>query len=92
MASIPDFNPNAFWEYDVSTFANRTISDSYEPGSTFKLISMTAALESGIFTSEDKFYCENGKYQIVPSKIIHDHEPRGDLSLSDIFIHSSNTS
>jgi len=90
MASVPDFDPNAFWNYDVSTFANRTISDSYEPGSTFKLISMTAALESGIFTSEDKFYCENGKYQIVPSKIIHDHEPHGDLSLSDIFIHSSN--
>ena len=90
MASVPDFDPNAYGKYDVSTFANRTISDSYEPGSTFKLISMTAALESGIFTSEDKFFCENGEYQILPSKIIHDHEPHGDLSLSDIFIYSSN--
>jgi len=90
MASVPDFDPNAYGEYDVSTFANRTISDSYEPGSTFKLISMTAALESGAFTSEDKFFCENGEYQILPSKIIHDHEPHGDLSLSDIFIYSSN--
>ena len=90
MASVPDFDPNAYGKYDVSTFANRTISDSYEPGSTFKLISMTAALESGIFTSENKFFCENGEYQILPSKIIHDHEPHGDLSLSDIFIYSSN--
>ena len=90
MASVPDFDPNAYGKYDVSTFANRTISDSYEPGSTFKLISMTAALESGVFTSEDKFFCENGEYQILPSKIIHDHEPHGDLSLSDIFIYSSN--
>jgi len=90
MASVPDFDPNDFGEYDVSTFANRTISDSYEPGSTFKLIAMTAALESGMFTAQDKFFCENGKYKIVSSKIIHDHEPHGDLSLSDIFIYSSN--
>ena len=90
MASVPDFDPNAYGKYDVSTFANRTISDSYEPGSTFKLISMTAAIESGVFTAEDKFFCENGEYQILPSKIIHDHEPHGDLSLSDIFIYSSN--
>jgi len=90
MASVPDFDPNDFAKFDVSTFANRTISDSYEPGSTFKLISMTAALESGMFTAEDKFFCENGEYKIVSSKIIHDHEPHGDLSLSDIFIYSSN--
>ena len=90
MASVPDFDPNAFWNYDVSTFLNRTISDTYEPGSTFKLISMTAALESGSFIIDDEFFCENGEYQILPSKIIHDHEPHGDLSLSDIFIYSSN--
>ncbi len=90
MASVPDFDPNAFWEYDVSTFLNRTISDAYEPGSTFKLISMTAALESGSFTTDNEFFCENGEYQILPSKIIHDHEPLGNLSLSDIFVYSSN--
>ena len=90
MASVPDFDPNTYEKYDVSTFANRTISDSYEPGSTFKLISLTAALESGMFNPEDQFFCENGEYQIISSKIIHDHEPHGDLSLSDIFIYSSN--
>ena len=90
MASLPDFDPNAFWDYNPSTFLNRAISDAYEPGSTFKLISMTAALETEIFTAEDKFFCENGEYQILPSKIIHDHEPHGNLSLSDIFIYSSN--
>ena len=90
MASIPDFDPNAYWNYDVSSFLNHTISDSYEPGSTFKLISMTAAFESGSFKPTDSFYCEDGEYQIIPSKIIHDHEPHGDLSLSDIFVYSSN--
>ncbi|MDP6853031.1 MAG: penicillin-binding protein [Candidatus Marinimicrobia bacterium] len=90
MASVPDFNPNEYWNYDVSTFSNRIISDSYEPGSTFKLISMTAILESDIFNDQHKVFCENGEYQIIPSKVIHDHEPHKDLSISEIFIHSSN--
>ena len=90
MASVPDFNPNEYWNYDVSTFSNRIISDSYEPGSTFKLISMTAILESGIFDEQHSVYCENGKYQIIPSKVINDHEPHEDLSIPEIFIHSSN--
>ena len=51
---------------------------------------MTAAFESGSFKPTDSFYCEDGEYQIIPSKIIHDHEPHGDLSLSDIFVYSSN--
>jgi len=90
MASVPDFDPNEFWSYDPSTFSNRTISDAYEPGSTYKIISMTAALESGYFKPSDSFYCEEGEYQIIPTKIIHDHEPHGNLSLSEIFIYSSN--
>ena len=90
MASVPDFDPNEYWNYDVSTFSNRTISDSYEPGSTYKIISMAAALESGSFKPSDSFYCEDGEYQIIPTKIIHDHEPHGDLSLSEIIIYSTN--
>ena len=90
MVSVPDFDPNEYWNYDVSTFSNRTISDTYEPGSTYKIISMTAALESGSFKLSDSFYCEDGKYQIIPSKIIHDHEPHGYLSLYEIIIYSSN--
>ncbi|SVD99298.1 uncharacterized protein METZ01_LOCUS452152, partial [marine metagenome] len=90
MASVPDFDPNEYWNYDVSTFSNRTISDAYEPGSTYKIITITAALELGAFQPTDSFYCENGKYQIIDSKTIHDHDPHGNLTLSEIFIHSSN--
>ena len=90
MASVPDFDPNNYKSHNIATFSNRTISESYEPGSTFKLIAMTAILESGLYESNDLIYCEEGEYQLIPSKLIHDHEPHGDLSISEIFIHSSN--
>ena len=90
MASAPDFDPNNYKSHNISTFSNRTISEAYEPGSTFKLIAMTAILESGLYESTDLIYCEEGKYQLIPSKLIHDHEPYSDLSISEIFIHSSN--
>ena len=90
MASIPDFDPNNYKTHNIATFANLAISQSYEPGSTFKLIAMTAILESGLYKSNDMIYCEEGEYQLIPSKLIHDHEPYGNLSLSEVFIHSSN--
>jgi len=90
MASIPDYDPNTYWNYDVSNFLNKTISISYEPGSTFKLIPLAAALESGAFNENEKIFCENGEYQIHPSRKIHDHEPHGELLISEIFIYSSN--
>ena len=90
MGTIPTFNPNNYRDYDISNFANKTISEAYEPGSTYKLISMAAILESEIFNLEDQFFCENGEYEIISNKIIHDHEPYENLTLSEIFIHSSN--
>ena len=67
MASVPDWDPNNYKSYNITTFSNRTISESYEPGSTFKLITMTAILESGLFKSNDLIYCEEGEYQLIPS-------------------------
>ena len=90
MASVPDYNPNNYQTHDITSFSNRTISDSYEPGSTFKLIAMAAIIESGLYKINDLIYCEEGEYQLIPSKLIHDHEPYGNLSLAEIFIYSSN--
>lgn len=62
----------------------------YEPGSTFKAITLAAALEKNITTTNDKFYCEKGAWQFSPKIILHDHEPEDTLSLSEIIEKSSN--
>lgn len=62
----------------------------YEPGSTFKLITMTAALERRAVTLKDTFDCENGSWEMNPKVTIHDHEPEGVLSVPKLMERSSN--
>ncbi|MEC9488051.1 MAG: stage V sporulation protein D [Halanaerobium sp.] len=56
MASRPDFNPNQFAKFPQNTWRNIAISDSYEPGSTFKIVTTAAALEEGVVTPNDRFF------------------------------------
>ena len=90
MASIPDFNPNIYNEFEITSFNNSVISDSYEPGSTLKIIPYALALESEIYSSKDSIFCENGSYQLSNKLMLNDHEEHGFLSLEQILIHSSN--
>jgi stage V sporulation protein D (sporulation-specific penicillin-binding protein) len=46
MANLPNFDPNHFWKYDEAQRRDRAVMDAYEPGSTYKLITAAAALES----------------------------------------------
>jgi stage V sporulation protein D (sporulation-specific penicillin-binding protein) len=57
MAQYPTFDPNNFGEYDQQNWRNFLISDVYEPGSTFKTVIMAGALEEGIVSLNDQFYC-----------------------------------
>jgi cell division protein FtsI (penicillin-binding protein 3) len=68
---------------------NRTISDCFEPGSTFKLITASAALEEKLFDPDDKIFAENGKFRIG-KKIIHDVHPYGWLTFKECVMYSSN--
>ena len=90
MATYPSFNPNEYEKFPMENYKNRTISDAYEPGSTYKIINLATALESNIISVLDTFYCENGKYELPRGKIVHDHEPHENMSVEDIFIQSSN--
>lgn len=56
MASRPTFDPNNFKDYPASSWRNIAVSNSYEPGSTFKIVTAAAALEEGVVTPEDRFY------------------------------------
>ena len=89
IASIPDFNPNNYGNYKLDNYKNRVISDSYEPGSTFKIIPLIAAYEQKLSLNK-KYFCENGEFRLINGKKLNDHEKHDSLTIKEIFIHSSN--
>ena len=62
----------------------------YEPGSTFKTVTISAALDKNVVTTKDTFYCENGAWALNNKVTIHDHEPEKTLTLSGVMERSSN--
>ena len=89
LANYPYYNPNSFSEYDQKSWRNRIVTDSFEPGSTLKVFTVAAALESGLVQPDTLFYAEKGEYQIG-SNTIHDPHPRAWLSLAQVIKFSSN--
>jgi cell division protein FtsI (penicillin-binding protein 3) len=89
MAQVPLFNPNALNGFNRKVWRDRIITDPFEPGSTMKIFSAAAALESGNCSSSSIFYCENGAYK-MGNHIIHDSHEHGWLSLQQIVKYSSN--
>jgi cell division protein FtsI (penicillin-binding protein 3) len=89
MASSPNFNPNDYTRYPQSTWRNRAISDTFEPGSTFKVLTVATALDQGLVKPDQKFDCNRGSITIG-NATIHDHDPYGLLSVRDIIRVSSN--
>lgn len=89
MANYPNFNPNSFSRYASPVLRNKTIVDSFEPGSTFKVFLIAAALEEKVVTPNDGFNCENGSYSIG-GRTIHDTHHYGRLTVADVLKYSSN--
>ncbi|SFK90719.1 penicillin-binding protein 2B [Paenibacillus sp. 1_12] len=90
MASTPNFNPNKYWDYkNQSDFINNTVASQYEPGSTFKIVTLAAAVEENLFFPEDKY--QSGAIQ-VPGRTLHDHNivGWGPISYLDGLKRSSN--
>jgi len=54
MASLPNYDPAYYWKYDKSLFPNPVIASSYEPGSTFKVLVMAAAIDSGVVSPQTR--------------------------------------
>ena len=87
-ASWPKFNPNAAGESASESHMNRAIGALYEPGSTFKLITLAAAFEEHITRPGEMFDCQNGAVYVAGHRI-RDHKPFGLLTVSDILAQSS---
>jgi cell division protein FtsI (penicillin-binding protein 3) len=88
LANWPRFNPNAATDALAETRMNRAVSAIYEPGSTFKLITLAAAFDQGITRPEEIFNCENGAVYVAGHRI-RDHKPFGFLTVSQILAQSS---
>ena len=89
MATLPDFNPNTPGAAPVEAHRNRVIGDVVEPGSTFKIVPISGALNDQLVSLNDSFNCEQGHFAFA-GKILHDHEPSGILTVKGILTHSSN--
>jgi cell division protein FtsI (penicillin-binding protein 3) len=90
LANWPTFNPNVFRRSDDAARRNRAIQDLYEPGSTFKVVTASAALEEQVIVPEDPVDCSPG-YIVFPGRPpIRDVHTYGVLPFSDVIVKSSN--
>lgn len=89
MANVPLYDPNRPIRGDISVMRNRVITDPYEPGSTFKVVAASAALEEGTQRPDDRIFCENGA-MAVPGGAVRDTHPHGWLTFREVIERSSN--
>ena len=90
LASAPSFDPNAFRESGENNLGNRCVQDVYEPGSTFKVVTASAAIEEGVVRPSDPIDVSAGRIRIGSSRIVEDTYRYGVLSFSDVIVKSSN--
>jgi cell division protein FtsI (penicillin-binding protein 3) len=88
LANSPTFNPNLLRTADPRSLKNRAVSDIYEPGSTFKIVTLAAALEEKLARPDDLVDCQMGSI-VVNGLRIHDHKAYGDLTVRQILEKSS---
>ncbi len=88
LANRPTFNPNIRKEISNDALKNRAVSDVYEPGSTFKTVTISAGLEEKVTRPDEMFDCQMGSI-VINGMRIRDSRPHGMLSVADIIAESS---
>jgi cell division protein FtsI (penicillin-binding protein 3) len=88
LANWPKYNPNSATSVPTEARMDRAISAIYEPGSTFKLVTLAAAFDQNLIRPEEVFNCENGSI-VVAGHRIHDHKKYGELTVAEILANSS---
>lgn len=89
LANWPSYDPNEFEKYSPEALRNRAITDLFEPGSALKVVTASAALEEGLVAPADRFYCEEGTFELA-NHTIHDIKDYGWLTFREVIEVSSN--
>jgi cell division protein FtsI (penicillin-binding protein 3) len=89
MATLPNFDPNHSGAFPMNDLRNRVVQDSAEPGSTFKIVAVTAGLNERLITLNDLFDCGMGQF-LYAGRTLHDHKQFGSLTVEQIITKSSN--
>ena len=89
LANRPTFNPNTFRTVPQQALKNRAVSDVYEPGSMFKTVTLSAALEEKVTTPEDRYDVSQG-FIVVGGKRMRDAHHMGVLTTAQVLAQSSN--
>ena len=92
LVNQPDYNPNNINKSDPQMRRNRAVLDVFEPGSTFKVFTLAAALNAGVLRPDERIFCERGRMTMGDTKkvIIHDDHRDGFLTPHQCLKRSSN--
>src|SRR5207237_5268776 len=89
LANAPTFDPNQPAANSAEARANGALQNIYEPGSTFKIVAYSAAIEKGLVKPDDKIDCQMGQITVA-GRLIHDGHQYGVLTVADALAKSSN--
>jgi cell division protein FtsI/penicillin-binding protein 2 len=89
LANSSDYDPNEYWKYSDSLRRDRAVTDTYEPGSTFKTFTFASLLDQNRCNLNEQVYAENGKYKYKNVFITDSHNSQW-LTARGVFEQSSN--
>jgi cell division protein FtsI (penicillin-binding protein 3) len=90
MANEPTFNPNDYRDSQELERRNRAVQDLYEPGSTFKVVTASAAIEENVMPITEMIDTNPGQIRVDRTRVVRDVKNHGVLSFSDVIVESSN--
>ncbi len=89
LANAPTFNPNDVRASSADARTNQALQNIYEPGSTFKIVAYSAAIEKGLVKPTDRIDCQMGSITVA-GRVVHDHHAFGSLTIAEALAKSSN--
>lgn len=89
LANAPTFDPNNARNVSAEARVNQALQNIYEPGSTFKIVAYSAAIEKGLVKPEDHIDCQMGQITVA-GRVVHDHKAFGSLTIAEALAKSSN--